>query len=375
MNFYLLFTLVIGFVVIFRCKGKGMSFFLFFLLFFLAAFRGEYVGHDTTKYMDISYIRSWAANTELSSFKFDNLGNRVELISGFAYKMVTLLDLNTRFVLLYYAFFMMLFLYLACKRFKVNTAYTISFFVIFGFFFYSLSASRQFCAISVILYAMSFLQEDGKKKYLFFVWLLVAMFIHSFSIICFPLYFVKKMPKHSKRIGLIIFLLSLCVVVVRIDFLSQLSILLEVDRVEQYIDNYGDMQGFSIVRITSYWIEISCLYYFFYRKKKLDYLNYNSEIDGTNTNVKLNYQLDTTDYIYLFSIFFYALLFSYDGLIGRARYNFCIIQCVYLASYFIRKPLKISNIDILFFISLFLLRIVKNSAFIDSLESNYYLSF
>lgn len=376
MNFYLIFTLAMGFVVMCRLKGKGMGFFLFFLLFFLAAFRGEKVGHDTIKYLDIAYITNWGENADLSSFTFDDLGNKVELISNFMYSMVAFLNINTRFVLIFYAFFMMLFLYLACKKFKVSTAYTIAFFVIFGFFFYALSAARQFCAVSVILYAMSFLCENSKKKYLFFIWLIIATLIHSFSIICLPLFLVKKLPKHNKRIGMFILVLSLFVVVVRFDFIAKLSILLDVEHISYYMDTYGETQQFSIVRVLSYWIEISCLYYFFLQKKKSDCISVNNKgVPNQYESVRTQYQLNAADYFYLFSIFFYAFLFSYDGLIGRARYDFCIIQCVYLASYFMKKPLKLTNLDILFFILLLLLRVAKNRAFIDSLESNYYLFF
>lgn len=350
-----------------------MGFFLFFLLFFLAAFRGEYVGHDTAKYLNIGYIKNWATEADISTFTFDNLGAKVELISGLMFKTIAEFNLDTRFTLIYYAFTMMFFLYLSCRRFKVSTAYTIAFFVIFGFFFYSMSAIRQFCAITVILYAMSFLQEEGTKRYLFFVWITVAVFIHSFSIICFPLYFIKFLPKQNKRIGWMIWVISLFVVTIRIDFLSTLSVFLEVDRVSDYMNTYGDSQGFSTQRILSYWIEITCLFYFFYRKKKMDCLNIGVLVQ--NTDDKQIYQLSVIDYLYLFSIFFYALLFSYDGLIGRARYNFCIIQCVYLASYFMQKPLKYVNFDIPFFMLLFLLRIAKNQAFIEALESNYYLFF
>lgn len=376
MNFYLIFTIAIGFVLICRWKGKGMGFSLFLLLFFLAAFRGEYVGHDTVKYLNIAYIRNWAAEADISTFTFDNLGSKVELISGLMFKTIVELNLDTRFSLVFYAFIMMFFLYLSCRRFKVSTAYAIAFFVIFGFFFYSMSAIRQFCAITVILYAMSFLQEKSTKKYLFFVWMTVSVFIHSFSIICFPLYFIIFLPKYNKKIGWIIWVLSLFVVLVRIDFLSTLSVLLEVDRVSDYMTTYGDVQSFSVQRILSYWIEITCLFYFFYRKKKLDCLNYDNHCFMVkNADEKQTYQLYAIDYMYLFSIFFYALLFSYDGLIGRARYNICIIQCVYLASYFMYKPLKYVNFDIFFFMLLLLLRIAKNRVFMESLESNYYLFF
>lgn len=376
MNFYLLFTLAIGFVVMCRWKSKGMGFFLFFLLFFLAVCRGENVGHDTIKYLDMSYITNWGANADFSSFTFNDLGAKVELISNFMYSMIAFLNINTRFVLVFYAFFMMFFLYLACRRFKVSTAYTLTFFVIFGFFFYSLSAARQFCAVSIILYSMSFLPENGKKRYLFFVWLITAALIHSFSIICLPLYFVRKLPKHNKRIGMVILILSLFVVVIRFDFLAKLSILLDVEHVSYYMDAYGDAQEFSIMRVVSYWVEISCLYYFFLQKKKSDYININNNgITNQYAGIQSKYQLYVTDYVYLLSIFVYAFLFSYDGLIGRARYNFCIIQCVYLASYFMNKPLRYAKWDVLFFISLFLLRVAKSQAFISALESDYYLFF
>ena len=84
-------------------------------------------------------------------------------------------------------------------------------------------------------------------------------------------------------------------------------------------------------------------------------------------------KLTNVDKLYLLSVLLYAFFFHYDGLIGRARYNFCIIQCIFLANYFEKMHLKNAT-DVLAFMCLFILRLLKNDAFINALESDYYLA-
>lgn len=357
-SFYFFFTLFISIVFFLKKKSNRMGLFLLLILFFLVAFRGENVGHDTVKYLNPAYIANWAEEADLSTFKFDDLGSKVELLSGLLFKTITVFGLNTRWVLITYSLIMVVFLYFSCKKYKTKLPYVVFFFVLFGFFFYSMSAARQFAAIPVILYAMSFLQyNSGKTKFLF--WIIIAISIHSFSIICLPLYFIDKVPS-NRYLPVCVYILSLFFVLVRIDFINQISLLISVDKISDYM-NSDSTQIFSPMRILGYWIEISAYMYFFYRKKKYDVKQFG------------NSMLTNIDKLYLISVLLYAFFFHYDGLIGRARYNFCIIQCVFLANYFEKVHLK-NLADVIAFISLFTLRLLKNDAFIIALESDFYLA-
>lgn len=358
-SFYFIFTLLISFVFFLRVENNKLGVILLFIMFYLVAFRGENVGHDTIKYLDISYITNWAEEADISSFKFDDLGAKVELLSGLLFKFVAQFGISPRFVLIFYSAIMVLFIYLSCERFKTRIPYVAYFFVLFGFYFYSMSAARQFAAVPVVLYAMSFLQDKGFNKKQFLFWILFATAIHSFSVICLPLYFIDRLPKRNE-LPIIIYILSLLLVLVKIDFINHLSFLISVDKVSDYM-NADSTQTFSLVRVVGYWIEISVFIFFFFRKKQLDRL-----ITGSNDYYVI-------DKLYLVSILLYAFFFHYDGLIGRARYDFCIIQCVFLANYFEKRHLTTSK-DVVAFLCLLIIRLMKNDAFVDALESSYYLA-
>lgn len=358
-SFYFIFTLFISIVFFFKIKSNRVGLFLLFILFYFVAFRGENVGHDTVKYLNPAYIANWAQEADLATFEFDDLGAKVELLSGLLFKAIIALNLDSRWVLIVYSFIMVLFLYFSCRRFKTRIPYVAFFFVLFGFYFYSMSAARQFAAIPVVLYAMTFLQDGNLNKIKFLFWIIIAIFIHSFSIICLPLFFIDKFPQ-KKFLPVCVYLLSLALVLIKIDFINQLSMLISVDKISDYMTS-DSAQAFSPVRILGYWIEISVFVYFFYRKKKYDLKQFG------------NSKFNNLDKLYLLSILLYAFFFQYDGLIGRARYNFCIIQCIFLASYFQKVHLR-NYKDVIAFLCLFILRLLKNDAFIVALESNYYLA-
>lgn len=351
--------MLISFIFFLRIKDNKFGVILLFIMFYLVAFRGENVGHDTIKYLNISYIANWAEEADILSFKFDDLGSKIELLSGLLFKFVTQFGISPRFVLVFYSAIMVFFIYLSCKRFKTQVPYVAFFFVLFGFYFYAMSAARQFAAVPVVLYAMSFLQDRGLNKKKFFFWIVVAISIHSFSIICLPLYFIDRLP-NRKEVPIIIYILSLFLVLVKIDFINQLSLLVSVDKVSDYMDA-DSTQIFSPIRVIGYWVEISVFVYFFFQKKRFDKM-----ITGSS-------EYTIVDKLYLVSILLYAFFFHYDGLIGRARYDFCIIQCIFLASYFEKRHLK-TSIDVIAFLCLLILRLMKNDAFIDALESNYYIA-
>ena len=330
-----------------------------FVLFFLAAFRGVEVGHDTAGYIDIAYIEQ-RVNSSLSSLSdFTDINTSIEFVSNFLNLIVYRLGISGQWVLIFYAAIMMVFMYLSSKRMKLNPTYVMAFFVVLGFYFYSLSACRQICAASVILYAMTYLRERNHRRRRFFFWVVVAVMIHSMSFICLPLYFVRIVP-HSfsyKKVAWSVFLVSLLLTFVRIDFLNQLSIFADSEHLSSYIENYAESST-SLTSMVGCWIETGCLFYFFLLKKNSDN----------------NKSLTVYDYLFLLSMFISAALLQYDGLVARVKYNIIIMQCLYLAQLFERKGIWHPTSNYVVYIYM-MLRIAKNYFFEVALESDYYFFF
>lgn len=354
MNFYLFLTLFVGVLPFFRFKKlrPPLGYLLVFFLFIIAAFRAEYVGEDTEDYLSLSSIAKRAYFADISNMSFTDIGSSVELVNNFVCKIIIDFGLDSRFILVFYSFVMILFVFLAFKKLNVNIVYGFSFFVILELFFYSLSACRQMCAVGVLMYAYSCLYE--KKTYKFFIYTLVATLIHSFSIFSFFIYFVKYIPPLSRKISIIIYVLSILLLFLRIDFINYLSIYLNFDHVTSYVDNYGDIVDRTVLSYITRSIHITFLFYCY-------------------KAVTTNSSLSTIKNIFLISIVLYAFLSNYAGILSRILFNFSVVQCAVLSLAF-QNSEKMKSLNGIAFYSLFLLiHIVWNSHYIVSLNSNYSL--
>ncbi len=359
MNFYVVFTLLIGIVVLSGWKGKRMGLFLLILLFFLSAFRGEKVGNDTLNYMDASSIQyRGTVLVDFSDFEIDNLGNKVEILNNLVCKIIYESGLNTRWIIYFYSFVTFLFLVLSFKRFRVSLSYGLVFYVLLSFFFYSLTAARQLTAVSILLYAYSYLQCQDKRRFRFFFWVIVASLIHSFSIFFIIFFFVRLLPKPSEFFGLVIFIASLLAVAVEIDLVSQLSVAMDVEHLSDYVSTYGSGERNIFGKIES-WAVVAFMYYFYYNATKQPDVNRNKVVDN----------------LYLLSMLFYAALTNYPGLIGRIHYDLSIIQCVFLASYMGAGNRKVTSIEKVAYLFFVFICMYINNGFETSLRSSYYLMF
>lgn len=338
-----------------------MSVFLLFLLFFFTAFRGEYVGNDTQTYMDSYYIfihaTHYANITDLGRFEVTDLGGQVELLSNLVYKIIFFNGLNERFILVFFAFVSFYFFYRAIKSFKVNLAYGLVMYVMLGFMSYSFNINRQMCAASILLYAYSFLQYENKRKYLFFLFVLIASFIHSFSILFAFVYIIKFIPSLNRKWDVILFLICLCFPIVKVDIINQISTLLDVGHVSDYVSAYGGT-GLVVNKVISSYIKVLLLYYFYYKWKKLY---------GADDRLVAN--------IYLLSILVSAMLTNYDGVVGRIALDITVIECVFLSSYFLRKPLKYNSVDALVLLMMIVFFSYTNFRMIEPDAPQFYLSF
>lgn len=328
---------------------------------FFTAFRGEYVGNDTKTYMDSYYIfihaTHYANITDLDKFEVTDLGGQVELLSNFVYKIVFVSGLNERFILVFFAFVSFYFFCRAIKAFKVNLAYGLAMYVMLGFMSYSFNINRQMCAASVLLYAYSFLRYEDKRKYLFFLFVLIASFIHSFSILFVFVYFIKFIPSLNRKWDVLFFLICLCFPIVKVDMINQISALLDIGHVSDYASAYG---GTSLVvnKVISSYIRILLLYYFYY-KWKIRY--------GTHNHFIAN--------LYLLSILISGMLTNYDGVVGRIALDITVFECVFLSSYFSGKTLKYNSADALVLLLVMIFFSYTNFRMIEPDAPQFYLSF
>lgn len=325
----------------------------------MAAFRGENVGTDTKNYLSYSNLTNNAANANFTDINILDLGSRVEVVNNYICKLILQLNLNPRFLIVIYAAIMLIFWALACKRFKVNIAFALVFYILFGYYFVSFNIARQLCAASVVLYSLSFLNEHGKRRFLFFLWLSVAIGIHSLSIVCVSFFIAPFLPKIKAKYAYVFLAISLVLIFVHIDFISQLFNIVASSHLDFYMNRFGELREFDAVGMISCAIEVFCFFYFLFRTKKVDNSDY----------------LNIYDYIYLISLFFYTAFFNYNGIVSRMRFTLCIFICFYLADYFMQKPLKFNNKDAIIFFMLFLVNLVKRYQYSLGDDVAYYISF
>ncbi len=359
MNFYVIFTLLIGLVVLAGWKNKRVGFVLLVMLFFLSAFRGENVGNDTLNYMDANSIQyRGTVLADFSNFEFNDLGNKVEILNNLVCKIIYVSGVNTRWIIYFYTFATLLFLMLSFIRFRVSLSYGLVFYVLLSFFFYSLTAARQLTAVSILLYAYSYLQCQDKKRFRFFFWVVVASSIHSFSIFFILIYFVRLLPKPNVIFGFLIFIASMLAVAIEIDFVSQLSVAMDVEHLSDYVSTYGSGERNLFGKLES-WTVVVFMYFFYYNGTKQPVVNRDKVVDN----------------LYLLSMLFYAALTNYPGLIGRIHYDLSIIQCVFLASYLGVGNRKITGIEKVAYLLFVFICMYINNGFETSLRSSYYLMF
>ncbi len=362
MNFYAILTLLMGGVILFKLKDKRIGVFLLFLFFILSAFRGEGVGNDTDSYMDPHTIQyRGTVLADFSNLKFDDVGSKVEILSNLLNKIVYDSGIQPRWIIIFFSTIMMAFLWLALRRFKVNISYALAFYVLLSFFFLSFNIARQFCAISIVLYAFSYLQEESKKKFLFFFWVIIASLVHSIAIICIPIFFIRKIPNVTQKWTFVAFLICIALASFKLDFISKYTLVLDAEHLSNYMEEYGGGEGLNMVGIVVNWAYIFVLFYYYYRRSGYKY----------NDDRVINN-------LFLLSIVFHASLVNYSGIVGRVVYFVSIIQIVYLAAFFSSKRYQLKTNDWIVFLGFFAYRIYCNAPFVNDVwlgHKDYYMGF
>ena len=316
------------------------------------------VGHDTLNYMDYDYIKH--RGTSLMDFRnleISDLGSHIEILNNSMCSVIHNNNLSPRYLIVFYSIITFLFLSLAAKKQKLPLSIFLSVYVLQGFYFESFNVARQFCAISVIFYAVSFLKYTDKKQYYFFLWSIIAILIHSFAVVCLPFYFLYRIHLISRFFLLLSYISCLFLLVLKFDIISNLSLFLTSDKITSYMDNYGGEEGLNIIGILYNWIYISILYYFFivYKKKCV--------VD------------DTLCFIYIMSLLIYSAVINYGGIIGRIHFYFSFIQVILISALFSKHIIKLSQLDKIALVLYVFFACYRSIGLGSMLESEYYLSF
>lgn len=160
---------------------------VFILLAFISAIR-DGIGIDYTSYlMHISNIQHGFPNYMEIGFK--------QLCVWLSY-----IDSNPRFVLVVVSILTCFFYIKAIWDQSEDITTSIFIFLSWGYYFLTFNTVRNYLALAIVLYAIKFLNKEGKKyNILFSILVVIASSIHKSALICLPMYFWAKKelkPKH-----------------------------------------------------------------------------------------------------------------------------------------------------------------------------------
>ena len=302
-----------------KYKDERTGIILLLLLLFFSMFRGDEVGTDTQNYMEKYDL---IANLFLYDANYTFEGGRTELLYYYLCSFIYLNGYSPRWIIYIFSLITYIFIYLGCRRMKVNMAYFALFFVLSTMYIVSFNIARQFAAISICFFSVSFLFDKGLKQYFFLIGVGVSFFIHSSSILFVPLYFLKNVSLDRTKVGWIIYVLSIIAIFapiteVAFEMFARLGIL------ERYSEKYGAAsdRGLSSLGIINYIYKtiIFTIYFLIYRARN---------------NEK---KTDLYDNLYL-SFFLLQGCFASDSNLAtyRIKFSFMILMCLYFSMVFIK---------------------------------------
>lgn len=224
---YYLLMVVIALVCYYKKEQKYSGIVILGVLFFLSAFRGDNVGIDTLNAMDnIRYDLEFSWDRSMS----------MEILTNFIYLLI-FKGAPPRIIIYFYSAVLFVSLFFISRRWKINLSTIMLFFLLCGPYIYSFNIARQWAAMSVIVLGLSYVFEEEKKKsYLYFIFVLLAASIHFSSLVFVVLYGFRYL-RITPQIGIMLMAISL---VLAITQLLPLNSLLSRISVGSYLDSYAD---------------------------------------------------------------------------------------------------------------------------------------
>ena len=324
-----LFLLALTGIAAFGTNNKTLDKICIFLIFCVSAFRAESVGWDTITYMQRG---SSEYATGLKTLQYFYIFLTSIKPTGSSHLLIIVFSTVTTWGL-----------YFASKKFGVRPVVTFFFFILFEYFTLSLNIARQYAAISLLLVGFSYLQDEGVKKYLYFlIYTGLACGFHSsapLALIAIPLCLLN-FSEIEKKYYVVLFI----ILYVLIKFLLRDFYLSWV----QLADLSDDISGYQ---------------YYFEQAESM-----NLSLGGTiiaSTTIILNVfvflsllKYDTREIRIIVPIFFASIiidLFFADlwGNLGRLKYCIDIINVIAYAKYMqyekSSKRMVVLTLTLLFF--------------------------
>lgn len=356
--FYFIFPFFIMLLALSGYKGKKMGRVLLVILLFFSMFRGKNVGNDTKTYMaeDIVQASSVLFDSFMENGAQEEYGRKTEIVSLGTYWIVYTLDLPPRTIICVFSIIQMLFLFYAFKRLNINTSLGLSLYVLFGLYFFSLSAARQMAAVSVFIFGATFIFESGKKKYLFFPYVILASLIHTSAIFFIWVFFLPMLKVKRKSLIVLMSIICLFMVITSVNFINYFPGIYKINYLSGYEGLFTDTSRTSIfVRVYDLINYLFFIYLFSLRKGSRDCDNY--------------------DLLFGVAVILMALFSHSSGLLSRVSYYLIVFNSFYVAKVLIDKRLLSNKEFRQIFLLYLLVKIVGMKGWDVALTSGYYLMF
>lgn len=371
--FYYIFPIVISIIALAGYKKPKTGFFIMIILLFFSMFRGDNVGNDTKNYLSEERIQYRGGNLEVeytAEFFLENLGSGTELIDIALNRLVYGFNLPPRFIIWIYALITIVVLYNALRKFRVNTSIGLLLYVLSGLYFFSLTAARQMAAVSIVLYALTFVNDNItvskhltkgrtilKSDFLkFLAIMLIAALIHTSAIFFILVYPLKFLHLDKKLMTIILSFVCAACVLLTIDPMSYIFSVVNMEYVSRYLGLFDEggrsLMGrlFDIPRFVFF-------IFIFYKGVK-------------------NEKTEPFDNCYALALVLMAIFIQTNDLLARVTYCLTVFMCVYISMVLVKnRHLEKGILYTLFLLYIVLSVYGTGGRAVSSLTSGYYLMF
>lgn len=295
-----------------RISRKTWALLLIIPLFCITAFKDISVGSDTYGYKSMYDVLS-------QQQLFSEINTNMEVGYVFINRLLGFLNVDFYGFQIIYSIFVYYSLIKFLCRYSKNIAFSIYFYVVFRFLFFTMSGIRQTISISILLLSVYFIEK--RQPIRFFLSVAIATLIHSSSIVFAALYFLPITNLNFKNIVKIIGL-GICVIIGS-DFFIKIFISI-FPKYSTYLNRIGSYDGIFVYIQTLVILSFLMLGVFLEKRDNLPsdkLLNHNIR---KNTSVDINkISLNALTLAFAFSLF--ALKINIAGRVGRYFNMFLMI--------------------------------------------------
>lgn len=163
------------------------------------------------------------------------------------------------------------------RRYSCDYPYALILFMLSGKFVWMMNGIKQFAAAAIMFMAMKYITAE-KKKYKYFVYLIIAYLIHPSAILLLFSYFIVKGKPWSAKI-LTTIILALVAVTFVSEFTTFLDFATEDTVFDSSVDQFADDDGSNVMR---FFVAAVPPVLAFIKRKKIE------EINSPTVNVMIN---------------------------------------------------------------------------------------